>query len=154
MKRSISIFLIFIILISGAHPVFAIHFCDRHLSSIDLKTNDKEKCYCLIIKKESENRITNSLLHSCCIFTGSLITEKNCCTSNIVNLSTDNYNCETRTSDLRDLHSRASHVAVAFFYFSFNIKQESPLAAQSVFSASGLSRLNLDLLSYICTYRI
>ena len=155
MKRIVSISLTLIMLIAGAHPIVAMHFCNGDLHSVYLAGTDRPTTSCCgnmqgMSQKNSGDK-TQSRNTQSSTLDGS---GANCCDFKQVEISTDNYNRQVQQSDQRDIQP-CLQVAWLFLYSpDIPVEPNHLTDAQHTFPPGGLNKLNQDLLSYICIYRI
>ncbi|MBF0762034.1 hypothetical protein IR148_13395 [Dysgonomonas mossii] len=155
MKRFSSVLLSLIILVAGAHPVLAMHFCAGDFYSVDLaKPNQSNHSCCDKMEDMSkENCEGGSQSHH---KSDSSLTEEhgNCCTFKHVKLSTDDYDYQVQQSSLNNIQPFFTTIWFVLYsalnYFEF----DSSVIVQRIFPPGGLDKLNIDLLTYICIYRI
>ncbi|GAB6012744.1 HYC_CC_PP family protein [Viscerimonas tarda] len=146
MKKSLSILLLFIMLITGAHPVLALHFCGGELHSFGL-TNPVEKSCCASAQgetrsgySEKEQSITKS--HS------------DCCNTQKIKIATDNYRNQVQQLDLSKLLTSSDHIGFAPAYPIGWTTPEALRLAESIFPPGTSVFQNSDILTYICIFRI
>jgi hypothetical protein len=131
------------------------HFCAGELFSVNLtKTNQQNHSCCEKMENmPKEDCESNSLSHykSHSAFTGE---RGNCCTFKQVKLSTDDFNHQVQQSNLNNiLPSFLNTWFVLYSVFSY-LEFDNSVIIQRIFPPGGLNKLNIDLLSYICIYRI
>ncbi|KAA6339807.1 hypothetical protein EZS27_012284 [termite gut metagenome] len=147
MRRIISILLIFVVLMAGAHPVFAIHFCGGKLYSVGLMTNESVRPCC------GENAATDTSYSG---HTESLLfteSHTSCCHIQKVQISTDDYQRQAQLNTPPVLPAFDS-AWIILNYISNWIEPDKSLIIQHLFPPGGLSRQNIDVLASICIYRI
>lgn len=152
MKRFLSVLLSLIIFVAGAHPVLAMHFCAGDFYSVNLAKQNHSCCE-KMENMPTEDCGSNSHSHHKphAAFSGE---HNNCCTFKQVKLSTDDFNHQVQQSNL-------NHILPSFFNVWFVLysavdypESDSSVIIQRIFPPGRLDKLNIDLLTYICTYRI
>ncbi|KAA6343978.1 hypothetical protein EZS27_008375 [termite gut metagenome] len=131
MKRGVSIFLFLVILIIGVHPTLTIHFCGGELYSIDLMTDESAVLCC--------GKSTDDM--------------SNCCHIQKIQISTDNYlrQAQLNTTPVLPAYDRAW---ITLNYTPNRIESANSFTIQHLFPPGGLNKQNIDILAYMCIYRI
>ncbi|MFC4675043.1 hypothetical protein [Dysgonomonas termitidis] len=155
MRRFISIFLSLIILVVGAHPVLAMHFCAGDLFSVNLTKANQQNHFCCEKMENMPTEDCGSKSHSH-HKPHSAFTEEhdNCCTFKQVKLSTDDFNHQIQQSSLNNILPSFFNVWFVLYSAVNYLESDSSVIVQHIFPPGGLDKLNIDLLAYICTYRI
>lgn len=140
MQRTISLFLLLIILLAGMNPVLSMHYCGGDLFSVSIADSNEND-------------------HSCCAGKGageeSAVTCEDCCDLQQVQLSTDDYNHQqVQQIDSGLLHPAFTYIWVALYNLVNPVEMDDTILARHYFPPQGLNRLNIDLLTSICIYRI
>lgn len=139
------------ILVAGAHPVLAIHYCSDNLASINLTemTQQSHTCCGKNELRSSESNQTNTQPIP------SFDNQKNgCCTYKNLKLSTDDFNNQSQHLNLEQIIPTLIVGYIALYSILNTFDFDNSNIVKHVFPPEGLGKLNLDLLSYICTYRI
>lgn len=152
MRKIISIFLLLLMMVIGAHPVLAMHFCGGELYSFGILSNEVEDSCCEYINAPQE---ANS---SCDIDTNTqdskrLLSHKDCCNIQKVELSTDEYQNQTQQFSLNKILPSFQYICLALNLLIPTDNGNVTKTNQN-FPPGGFCLQNTDLLSYICTYQI
>jgi hypothetical protein len=137
-------------LVIGTHPVLAMHYCAGKLYSFGGLSNEIEKSCCkdMEIPQQEGNSchtIQNTQEHNI------LISHKNCCDIQKVELSTDDY--QVQQYNLNNVLPSVEHVWLALNLL-IPTKNEGITKTGQYFPPGSFSLQHIDLLTYICTYRI
>ncbi|MBN9303004.1 MULTISPECIES: hypothetical protein [Dysgonomonas] len=158
MKRFLSVLLsliTLIILVAGAHPVLAMHFCAGDFYSVNLaKPNQTNHSCCDKMKNMSKDNCENEPKSDHTSQTSLVEDYNNCCSFNHVQLSTDDYNYQVQQTNLNNTLPFFINVWFVFYSIFKDFEFDSTVTIKHIFPPGGLSKLNIDLLSYICIYRI
>lgn len=152
MKRIISIFLLLLMLVIGTHPVLAMHYCTGELYSFGVFNNEVEKSCCEDMEmpqQEDDSCHTTSDAQESNI----LPSHENCCDIQKVELSTDDYHHQAQQFNLNNVLPSFENVWMAL-YLLIPTENEGITKTSQYFPPGGLSLQNIDLLTYICIYRI
>ena len=154
MRRITSIFLLLIMLVTGAHPVLAMHFCEGELSSVNLINNMHDHSCCDKMAKMSDEDCDNKSRPHKSTSTSVSSVSDGCCHFEKVELSTDDFNYQQHQLNLNNIQLSFDNVWLTLYSVLNYLVPESLVTVQHIFPPGGLNKLNLDLLTYICTYRI
>lgn len=139
MKRFASIFLFIVMLITAVQPIIAMHYCGNELSSFQIyQTIDKHDICC--------NNIDNH---------DALISDNSCCETEMMKLSTDEYQTKTEQHIYR-----ISPISINTIVLNIVDKLVAPESDSSTlltslkFPSTGNYLKDVSLLTYICIYRI
>ncbi|WP_139785137.1 hypothetical protein [Parabacteroides sp. Marseille-P3160] len=147
MKRIISIFLLLVMLVVGLQPVLNMHFCGGDLLSVSIvERSDEGGCCCADKGHEpkAESNEASSLF---------LANEhRNCCVQQQIEIATDQY--QVQSFELSKLLLSLNHIWLAWDYTINYINPGHSVSIQHLFPPGGLNKLNLDLLAFVCVYRI
>ncbi|KAA6333511.1 hypothetical protein EZS27_018084 [termite gut metagenome] len=147
MRRIISILLILVMLVAGAHPAFAIHFCGGKLHSVGLMTSESVRPCC------GENTAADALYSGQRESLSVTESHTSCCHIQKVQISTDDYQRQAQLNTPPVLPAFDS-AWIILNYISNWIEPDKSLIIQHLFPPGGLSRQNIDVLASICIYRI
>jgi len=142
-------------LVVGVHPVLAMHFCAGDLYSVSLANDNQQDHSCCegmkdMPKDDCANEAqSHDILPSS--FTGM---DKNCCDFEQVELSTDDFNHQVQQFNLNNILPSFDNVWLVLHSIFNHIEPDNSAIVQHIFPPGGLNRLNTDLLTYICIYRI
>ena len=158
MNRATAILLLPIMLIFAIQPVIAMHYCAGELQSLNLFSQQPTPANSPSFENINENQ------HGCCnqleLATQSHLNEWNsiggeCCNTQLLTLSTDDYQNKVENSTQRTF-------TLSLLSIGFNLlllqRLVAPIlhthTAQLDFPVDGLFLKNLNLLTYICIFRI
>lgn len=152
MKKAISIFLLLLMLVIGTHPVLAMHYCAGELYSFGVFSNEIEKSCCedMEIPQQEDNSChttSNAQEHNI------LLSHENCCDIQKVELYTDEYQYQVQQCNLNNVLPSVEHVWLALNLL-IPTENEGITKNSQYFPPGGFSLQNIDLLTYICIYRI
>lgn len=159
MRRIISIFLLFTMLVTGAQPVLAMHFCEGKLYSVNLSNNEQDcscckEATCEMMTKVPEGSYGNPFqFHKGASSVYSSMKD-NCCDFNRVKLSTDDFNNHLQQFNFNNIQPSFENVWLVLYSDLNSPEFESPVTVRHTFPPGGLNKLHVDLLAYICIYRI
>lgn len=139
MKKFISIFMLFVMLFIGAHPVLAMHFCGEKLHSVAMTEKVSNCC-----EEESTSNNSEQLA-----FHGSA-----CCLTNSVSYSTDTY---SHANPLQIQHPDSLPVLILWNMSATQAILSSTIEKridQIHFPPEGYFLQYNDLLTYIRTFLI
>lgn len=151
MKKVISIFLLLMMLVVGTHPVLAVHFCAGEFYSFGVLTNDTEKSCCegMEIPQHEDDfchTTQNTQEHNI------LPSHQNCCDTQKIELSTDDYQHPVRQLNLNNVLPSFENVWMVLYLLIPTEKNSNN--TRQYFPPGGLSLQGIDLLAYMCIYRI
>ncbi len=143
MKRAISIFLLFIMMLIAIHPVVAMHYCGGELHSLNLYQPDHESSCCMMADFDDAPNL-QMVMH-----------QSNCCEFDSIEISTDDFQHQANTIDLIPL---LSSIANSWFtinnLFALNQPEKNTDNFLNEFPPKGLFMEDVSILTYICIYRI
>ena len=160
MKRTISIFLLFIMMLIAIHPVIAMHFCGGELHSFNLYQTSHNHICCTpqIVITTNES--------SCCSKADDIIPEysinsnidlfqSSCCDYETVEISTDNFHhkVDERITLVPQLLTVNNWIVLKNL-FTVNPPPEDANNFIKDFPPKGLFMEDVSILTYICIYRI
>lgn len=154
MRRIISILLLLTMLVTGAHPVFAMHFCEGKLFSVNLVNNQREHSCCEKMVKMSEEDCNNKMQSQNDASSTFFKMKNSCCDFKQVKLSTDDFNNQLQQFNFNNIHLSFENVWLVLYSALNYLEPQFSVTVQHIFPPGGLNKSNLDLLTYICTYRI
>lgn len=139
MKRFTAIFSLIIMLITAIQPVIAMHYCGDELSSLQVyQTTDSHDTCC------------NDIEHN-----DTSISNKPCCETEVVKLSTDEYQTKSIQPELRIYPLSIDVLGYAVIN---QLNTEEPVSNTFLttlkFPTKGLYLDDVSILTYICIYRI
>ncbi|KAA6314677.1 hypothetical protein EZS27_034743 [termite gut metagenome] len=145
MKRVVSIFLFLVILIIGLQPTLTIHFCGGELYSVDLMTGESVGLCC---GKNTDD--TSNHNHAKPLLTKP---HTSCCHIQKIQISTDNYLRQARlnTTPVLPVYNNAW---IVLNYMANRIESDNSFTIQHLFPPGGLNKQSIDVLAYMCIYRI
>ncbi|OJV91802.1 MAG: hypothetical protein BGO34_06705 [Bacteroidia bacterium 44-10] len=152
MKKVISIFLLLLMLVIGMHPVLAMHYCAGELYSFGVLSNEIEESCCgdMEMPQQEDNSChttpnaqENNVLPS----------HENCCDIQQIELSTDDYQHQVQQFNLNKLLPSYENVWLVLNML-IPTENDGITKISQYFPPGGLSLQNVDLLTYICIYRI
>lgn len=139
-------------LVIGIHPVLVMHYCAGELYSLEVFNNEIERSCCedMEMPQQEDNscHTTSDAQKS-----NMLPFHKNCCDIQKVELSTDDYQCQPQQFNLNNVLPSFENVWMALYLLIPKDNVGITKTAQ-YFPPGGLSLQNIDLLTYICIYRI
>jgi hypothetical protein len=138
MKKSISIVLLLVMLVAGAHPVLAFHFCGEELYSFGMAGSGVEESCCSAGEPATDDGISPS--------------HTSCCDIQKISISTDDYQNQLPQSNYQPIS--LDHVWLAPERLSNRIMPENPLLTNNAFPPGGLAIQHIDILTGICIFRI
>ena len=152
MRRVISLFFLLIMVAVSIHPMLNMHFCKGQLASVSIMKEAKVCCVDMGGNRDLEaspmQQITNEN-HSHFINL-----HKNCCSTRNVTLSTDRYNSLNQNLSLQKLLPSFTVTWVALHTLINYIESDTSVKLRHIFPPDKQSKLNTDLLTYICIFRI
>lgn len=154
MRRIISIFLLLTMLVMGAHPVLAMHFCEGKLFSVNLTDTQQGHSCCGSMSKMSEEDCDNKLQAKKDIASVFSSNKAGCCDFRQVRLSTDDFNNQQHQFNLNNIQLSFDNVWMVLYSVLNYSGSDYSVTTQHIFPPGGLNKLNIDLLTYICIYRI
>jgi len=140
-------------LVVGTHPVLAMHFCAGELYSFGVLNSDIEKSCCgeMEISQQEDDSCHNTTQKTQEHNNNILPSHENCCDIQKVEFSTDDYQVQ---------QFNLSKILLSFenVWFTLNLliptEIDDTTKNSQNFPPGGFSLLNIDLLTYICIYRI
>lgn len=139
MKRITAIFSLIVMMIVAIQPVIAMHYCGNELSSLQIYQ-------------------TNGVGDFCCEGTDYhdvLISDNFCCETEMIKLSTDEYQTKTEQSELRVSPISTDTLGYTLISQLITNKSEANSFLTSLkFPTKGLYLEDVSILTYICIYRI
>lgn len=153
MKKVISIFLLLLMLVIGTHPVLAMHYCAGKLYSFGVLSNEIEKSCCEDMEEVPQQEDNSCHTTSKAQEHNVLLSHENCCDIQKIELSTDDYQHQVQQFNLNNVLPSFEHVWLAP-YLLIPTEDEGITKTGQYFPPGGLSLQNVDLLTYICIYRI
>lgn len=139
MKRFTAIFSLIIMLITAIQPVIAMHYCGDELSSLQVYQTTEGHDICC-----------NDIEHNDASISG-----KPCCETEVMKLSTDEYQTKTVQPDLRIY---PLSIEVLSYAVINQLNTEEPVSNTFLttlkFPTKGLYLDDVSILTYICIYRI
>lgn len=156
MKRIIAVFLLFLMLLVGIRPVLAMHFCHGNLSSVSFINDGLTDKSCCASTDHRQHKTSERNGEANDNASTPLISDihKNCCDFQKIELSTDDYNHHADQLSLNTLYPTFDNVSLILNYLANCINPDETIIAQHIFPPEGLNKLTLDLLTFICIYRI
>lgn len=155
MKKVISVFLLLLVLLIGIHPVLAMHFCGGELRSFEVLNTDIEKSCCKSMEmpqqEDEQSHWHDVAQHSQKHKTQ--LTHKGCCKTQTVELSTGDYQHQIQHFNLSNILPSFENVWLGL-NFLFYIENENTVKTNQDFSPIGFSPQKIELLTYICIFRI
>lgn len=146
-------------LVTGAQPVLAMHFCEGKLYSVNL-SNDEQDCSCckdavceMTAKVSEENYDNPFQFHKGASSVYSSVKD-NCCDFKKVKLSTDDFNHHLQQFNFNNIQLSFENVWLVPYPALNSPESEFSVTVEHIFPPGGLNKLHVDLLTYICTYRI
>ena len=139
MKRITAIILFVVMLLTAIQPVIAMHYCGDELSSLRVyQTTDNHGVCC-----------NNTEHHH------ALISDKPCCETELMKLSTDEYQTKTMETDVRISPLSIDVIGYALINQLYTTELGSNNLLYSLkFPSKGLYLGDVSILTYICIYRI
>ena len=139
MKRFTAIFSLIIMLITAIQPVIAMHYCGDELSSLQVyQTTDSHDTFC------------NDIEHN-----DTSISNKPCCETEVMKLSTDEYQIKTVQPEVRISAISIDLLGRAIIDQLITTESDSnTLLTTLKFPPKGLYLDDVSILTYICIYRI
>jgi hypothetical protein len=135
MKRILSILLMSLMLVVAIRPMMLTHFCMDSLVSVKVGIGSEDASCCC---KHAQDGI-----------------HKKCCTLQKVTLSTDDYNYQPLQIDWHKVvPSFELLLPVLNEWCSTYLYVDKDSQSSHAFPPGGLNKLNLNLLTYICVFRI
>lgn len=146
-------------LVVGAHPILAMHFCGGNLYSVGILDDTMNKSCCATMENMAQPKND-----SCCSDDQTASSsQKNhqeykshdaCCDIQKVQLSTDDYQHQDRQFNLSHILPSLEHVWFTLNYMFNFVEPNTTVSIGQTFPPGGLSKQHIDLLTYICIYRI
>ncbi len=146
-------------LVVGAHPVLAMHFCEGNLYSVGILDDTMNKSCCAVMQNMPQHKN-----NSCCSDQKESISDQDthqmpgshddCCDIQKVELSTDDYQHQDRQFSLSQILPSFNAIWFTLNYMFNFVEPDTTVTVQRTFPPGGLYTQNTDLLTYICIYRI
>lgn len=144
-------------LVVGVHPTLAMHFCGGKLHSVDFVSEQTENSCCSGMMKDLPQQIESSCIED----EESDISQisnahRECCNVQKIQISTDNYCQQTQQLNVANILPSFDNIwfTVNYMLICQWIESDNSAVAKHIFPPEGLNRQNIDLLTYICIYRI
>lgn len=140
MKQNISIFFLLIMLVVGVQPTLAMHFCGNDLHSVSVLNETLNNSCC------TNDTSTNSNNDEACE-----LEHDACCDTQNVELSTDSFDKQLTIS------VSSPTIDKVWVGFTQKLNQDihgNELVKQRFFPEIGIFKQNINLLTFICIYRI
>lgn len=145
-------------LVVGAHPTLAMHFCGGKLHSVDFVSDRAETSCCSGMMKDMPQE--NDQL--CIAETSSSDniqlsnTHNGCCNTQKIQISTDNYRHQSQQLNVANILPSFDNIWFTLNYMSISqsVESDNLTIVKHTFPPEGLDKQNIDLLTYICIYRI
>lgn len=139
MKKFTAIFLFVVMLITSIQPIIAMHYCGDELNSLQIyQTNGIEDICCDDIEHHE-----------------AVISDNSCCETEVMKLSTDEYQTKTVQPDLRIYPLSIDVLGYAVIN---QLNTDEPVSNTFLttlkFPTKGLYLDDVSILTYICIYRI
>ena len=139
MKKFTAIFLFVVMLITSIQPIIAMHYCGDELNSLQIyQTNGIEDICCDDIEHHE-----------------AVISDSSCCETEVVKLSTDEYQTKSIQPELRIYPLSIDVLGYAVIN---QLNTDEPVSNTFLttlkFPTKGLYLDDVSILTYICIYRI
>ncbi len=150
MRKVTALFLLLIMAVFSMRPVIAMHYCNGELYSFNLYQQQEGSSAiscCHSDKSEASTTIAHQMLTS---------PWDTCCDDTVLELATDEYRNNTGSFVLRILSSPVED-GIHLFANTSSLKpsvQETDPSYGQLFPPEGLFLKDIDILTYICIYRI
>lgn len=148
-------------LVVGAHPVLAMHFCEGNLYSVGVLNNDIEKSCCTdnmegMPQPEKADSCSTGASDTASHQEESVLSKSNdnCCDIQKIKISTDDYQRQERQLNRGHLLPSFDNVWFTLNYILNSIEPDNTVEIKRTFPPGGLTKQHVDLLTYICIYRI
>jgi hypothetical protein len=139
MKRFLAIFSLVVMMIAAVKPVFAMHYCGNKFSSLQIYNTTGIGDSCCDDKVNHDVAISDNL----------------CCETEMMKLSTDEFQTKTIQQDVRILPPSFDLLGYTQFDKMSSSKLDSNRLLYSFkFPSKGLQFDDVGILTYICIYRI
>jgi hypothetical protein len=139
MKKAVSILLLVVLLVAGAHPVVSMHFCGGELYDLGITGNVEKSCCSSV---NDTHPAANGFSQS----------RNSCCDIQKINIATDDFQTGTQLSHTNRLASPFSYCAEVVSAVRWLPANCSFVTA--AYPPGGLAILHTDILACICTFRI
>lgn len=153
MKRIISIFFLTIMLVVSIHPLLSMHFCQGKLSSFSLMKEAGSCCATMDMNRATVNASLNSKSTDYSHYYLAYHKE-NCCKTHNMMLSTDNYNYQNQHLSFENMMPVFTSVWIALHTLINYVEPDTSVGFDHLFPPNGQNKLNIDWLTYICTFLI
>jgi hypothetical protein len=144
MRRVISIFLLFVMATVGVRPVFVMHYCGNKLYAAGLIKHEISKpcCASAVVDRSLQSDYP-------------LIKSPACCHIQRLQISTDDYSHQTQPLNVIHTLPAFDSVWITLNYLLDELKCDKAFITQRLFPpGEGISKQNIDLLTFICVFRI
>ena len=147
-KRVLTSMLLLVVLTLSLHPVITLHFCKGDLHSFTMVSeSEANTCCALSYSNENNNSDTPS--------TNLIESSDNCCTSQNVEIITDNFTIEHTNTTIQKSSTFSYFQISAILNYLINLfTPETILTSNYHLSPQGLYSNTLRFLSFICVYRL
>ena len=144
MKKCISTCLLLAMLVAGAHPVLAFHFCGGELYAFGIAGSGVEESCCLAGEQENAapDKTVISQMHN------------SCCDIQKISISTDDYQHRLPQTGISGQPFLIYHAHLAPESLSNLMLPEIPYLTNHAFPPGGLVIQHIDILTCICIFRI
>lgn len=140
MKRITAIFSLILMMITAIQPIIAMHYCDEELSSLQIYQTNAIQDFCC---DNTEN-------HDASFSRGN-----SCCETEMMKLSTDEFQTKTVQSDLRISPLSIDVIGYNLIDQLIALESDSNTFFSTLkFPTKGLYLQDVSILTYICIYRI
>ena len=131
-------------IIIGIHPILSVHFCGGELHSFALLSDSAEKSCCASMADMAEEAHTHSItdLHH------------NCCDTQTLQIATDDYQSQQQQITLNKPLLSFDKVWFALASVFELVESDDYTLVKNAFPPGGLYLQHVDILTYICIYRI
>jgi hypothetical protein len=152
MKRSVAVFLLWMMALVAVQPTLAFHFCGENLYAIGFTAARENRCCCMAEADETGCSAPEQPLSG---DGGSVVSEpvESCCSNYIVALSTDDFQAPSGEFAIGEVS-----VVPPVCYFSGEISgisgRDGLPITQSVFPPGSFVKCHVDLLAFICVFKI
>ena len=138
MKKTLAIFLLQLTLVIGALPAVAMHFCGGELRAVGVFNDAAEKSCCSSASKPEH---------------GVSLRSEGCCDTQIVEFTTGDYHDYLGQSNLHKIFPLFEHAWQGENSLA-RVVDEGAIKTSSYFPPGGFGLHGVDLLTFICIYRI
>jgi|AGTN01.3.fsa_nt_gi hypothetical protein len=153
MKKGIAILLMLIMLIAGVHPSLAVHFCGGSLRSIELMEGRHDTSCCEAPKKTTESSCSDAH-HARAIEQNNFDIHGNCCDLQKIDVSTDTFNHRDQQIQFTNLQQSFNNIWFTLHYTVNQVDPDNTITVRRFPPPEGVNKVNSNLLTFICIYRI